>query len=118
MGVVTAGGQRGIPGAPRRAITADGIEATFQVNYVAMVLLTRLLLPAMTEGSRIVTVSSATHAMATPDLDDLLMERSGYSAVAAYARSKLAILSWSLRLAGELRARRLAALTGALIDGA
>jgi NAD(P)-dependent dehydrogenase (short-subunit alcohol dehydrogenase family) len=95
----------GIPGGARRTTTADGIETTFQVNYVAMVLLTRLLLPALAEGSRIVTVSSATHEMAALDLADLSMARSGYSAVAAYARSKLAILSWSLRLAEELRDR-------------
>jgi NAD(P)-dependent dehydrogenase (short-subunit alcohol dehydrogenase family) len=92
----------GIPGASRRTTTDDGIEATLQVNYVAMVLLTRLLLPQMTEGGRIVNVSSATHEMASLDLDDLGMERSGYSAVNAYARSKLAILSHSLRLAREL----------------
>jgi NAD(P)-dependent dehydrogenase (short-subunit alcohol dehydrogenase family) len=35
----------GIPGAPQRTLSSDGIEATLQINYLALVLLTEALLP-------------------------------------------------------------------------
>ena len=47
----------------KRIITEDGIEQTFAVNHLAVVLLTYLLLPALQEtpGSRVLTVSSNSH---------------------------------------------------------
>src|SRR5438105_3466422 len=47
---------------PRRMLTRDGYEATFQVNHLAHFLLTSLVLPSMPAGARIVNVSSAVHA--------------------------------------------------------
>ena len=90
----------GVPGAPERLLTPDGNERTFQVNYLAMVLLTELLSSRLSAGARIVNVSSTTHRMATLHLDDPNLDRS-YDAVLAYARSKLAILTWSLALARD-----------------
>ena len=95
----------GIPGAPRRTVTPDGIEATLQVNYLALVLLTELLLERIPAGGRVVNVSSATHRSVSLALDDLGLERSGYSDVRAYAQSKLAIVTYSLWLARELAPR-------------
>ena len=40
--------------------TADGFESTIGVNYIGTVLLTRMLLPLMHPGSRIVTTTSLT----------------------------------------------------------
>jgi NAD(P)-dependent dehydrogenase (short-subunit alcohol dehydrogenase family) len=47
----------------KRILTEDGIEQTFAVNHLAVVLLTYLLLPALqkTPGSRLLTVSSNSH---------------------------------------------------------
>ena len=84
----------GRPGAPQRVVTADGNEATLQTNYLAAVLLTRELRPA-----RVVNVASATHYSATLELDDLNLSRHAYTAVGAYARSKLAIVTWTCALA-------------------
>src|SRR5216684_5585905 len=70
-----------------RQVTGDGFEATFQINHLAPFLLTRLLLPSMSEGSRIVNVSSAVHSGAEIAWDDLMSERH-YSGYGAYAQSK------------------------------
>lgn len=47
----------------KRSFTVDGIETTFAVNHLAVMLLTYLLLPALrkTPGSRVLTVSSNSH---------------------------------------------------------
>ncbi|MBB5789527.1 SDR family NAD(P)-dependent oxidoreductase [Jiangella mangrovi] len=89
------------PGAPSRTLTGDGHEATFQVNYLAPVLLTTLLLDTVGAGrpGRLVNVASATHYSASLRLDDLTWSGNGYSPAAAYARSKLAVVTWSCRLA-------------------
>lgn len=55
--VCNAGGQSIV--APTR--TADGYETTFAVNHLGHYLLTRLLLPDLHRGARIVFVSSGTH---------------------------------------------------------
>lgn len=92
----------GRPGAPRRRLSRDGHEATFQTNYLAAVLLTERLLPLLDPG-RVVHVASATHETAELQLDDLDLERHAYSAVGAYARSKLAMVAHAQWLAAELR---------------
>ena len=91
----------GVPGADVRRTTSDGHERTLQVNYLAMVLLTELLEPRLADHARIVNLASATHAMAQLDLPDLELQR-GYSAVRAYARSKLAIVMYTRWLAGRM----------------
>jgi NAD(P)-dependent dehydrogenase (short-subunit alcohol dehydrogenase family) len=93
----------GRPGADRRTLTPDGHEATFQTNYLALVALTSALLGTLADAdrARIVNVSSRTHLSATLALDDLELER-GYSAVAAYAHSKLAIVTYTCWLARRL----------------
>lgn len=92
----------GRPGARRRRLSRDGHEATFQTNYLAAVLLTEKLVPLVDPG-RIVHVASATHEMGDLHLDDLDLERHAYSAVGAYARSKLAMVAHALWLAAERR---------------
>lgn len=86
-----------------RQETADGVELTFAVNYLAMFQLTLRLLPRLLESApaRIVNVSSDTYRIASLDFDDLQM-RSGYGFMRAYARSKLAILTFTLELAQRL----------------
>lgn len=94
----------GVPGAPTRRVTRDAHERTLQVNFLAMVLLTEHLLPALADGARIVNVASATHQMAHLDLDDIELERR-YDPVGAYARSKLAIILYTRWLAERLDSR-------------
>jgi NAD(P)-dependent dehydrogenase (short-subunit alcohol dehydrogenase family) len=93
----------GRPGAPRRQLSADGHEITLQANYLALVALTTGLLPVLQRATaaRVINVASATHYSAELALDDLELERD-YSAVTAYARSKLAIVTYTCWLARQL----------------
>jgi NAD(P)-dependent dehydrogenase (short-subunit alcohol dehydrogenase family) len=88
-----------------RRLTADGFEATFQINHLAPFLLTHLLLPRLRSSApaRIVNVASEAHRFGGPlEFDDLQAER-GYIGLRVYGRSKLA----NVLFTGEL-ARRLA----------
>lgn len=89
------------PGPPARTLSDDGHEVTLQTNYLAPVVLTNRLLDLVGAGrpGRIVNVASATHYSASLRLDDLTWAGDGYSPAAAYARSKLALVTWTCRLA-------------------
>lgn len=90
----------GVPGAPERMVTRDGFERTLQVNALAPALLTRLLMPSLSAGGRIVNVGSSAHRVEHFDFDDI--DLSGeYSPIAAYGRAKLAMVTWSSLLAQE-----------------
>jgi NAD(P)-dependent dehydrogenase (short-subunit alcohol dehydrogenase family) len=67
--------------------TVDGIEWQLAINHMAPFLLSRLLIPLMTDGSRIVTVSSRTHRGAKLHWKDPGM-RKCYSSLGAYRQSK------------------------------
>src|SRR5438874_9180348 len=86
----------------RRELTPDGHELTFQVNHLAPFLLTNLILPSMSEGARIVNVSSQVHGGAEMRWDDLEGERH-FSGYGAYAQSKLANLLFTRELARRQR---------------
>ncbi|SMX47779.1 SDR family NAD(P)-dependent oxidoreductase [Maliponia aquimaris] len=79
--------------------TTDGQDVRFVVNTLAPALLTRLLLPAIPQGGRVVHLSSA--AQAPVDLAALSGQRA-LEAMEAYAQSKLALTMWSQALASEL----------------
>jgi NAD(P)-dependent dehydrogenase (short-subunit alcohol dehydrogenase family) len=93
----------GIISAERRT-SADGHELTFAVNHLAHVLLTRLLLDRLEEPGRIVNVASI--GQAPFDFGDPEYERD-YDGYGAYARSKLAQVTWTFELADRLRGREL-----------
>lgn len=99
--VNNAGVGFGQPGAGRE-VSRDGYELRFAVNYLAPVLLTRLLLPLLRESapSRVVNVASI--GQAPLDLGDLQLNRN-YDGSVAYWRSKLALVAYSFDLAEELR---------------
>jgi NAD(P)-dependent dehydrogenase (short-subunit alcohol dehydrogenase family) len=92
----------GAPGQGRQ-VSADGYELRFAVNYLAPVLLTRRLVPLLTESapSRVVNVGSLGQVPFDPA--DAGFEH-GYSGVDAYRRSKLALAAFTFGLAGELEA--------------
>jgi NAD(P)-dependent dehydrogenase (short-subunit alcohol dehydrogenase family) len=87
-----------------RETSAEGHELRFAVNYLAPVLLTRLLLPLLGADvpSRIVNVASAGQQQI--DFNDPMLTR-GYTGQRAYRQSKLAMIMWSLDLAEELKTR-------------
>jgi NAD(P)-dependent dehydrogenase (short-subunit alcohol dehydrogenase family) len=91
-----------VPGDGARAVSADGYEYRFAVNYLAHFLLTRLLLPVLrgSAPSRIVNVSSA--GQQAIDFDNVMLER-GYNGIRAYCQSKLAQILFTADLAEELR---------------
>jgi len=91
----------GLIAGPRRALTVDGHELTFQVNHLAPFLLTMLLRRQLSSpGSVVVTTSSRAGAVraASVVLDDLDMEH-GYDALRAYRASKLANVLFTRELA-------------------
>jgi NAD(P)-dependent dehydrogenase (short-subunit alcohol dehydrogenase family) len=73
----------------KRLMTKDGHELTFQVNHLAPFLLTNLLKERLIESkARIINTSSIGNMMGNVQLDDLESEKR-YSAMQAYATSKL-----------------------------
>lgn len=73
--------------ARHKTVTADGYEATMQVNFLAPVLLTHLLLPRMTHDSSVIFTTS-------------FMRRVGYiepawKDMSLYHYNRFAVYSWS-----------------------
>lgn len=91
----------GRPGAARE-VSADGHELRMAVNYLAPVLLTRLLLPLLRASApaRVVNVGSIGQLPFDPADADFTR---GYNGVHAYRRSKLALAAHTFDLAEELR---------------
>lgn len=85
--------------------TTDGFESTIGVNYIGTVLLTRLLLPLMHPGSRIVTTTSLTRFIGKIDETFFSDTPHSYKRFDAYSKSKLALTLYTARLAQELRPR-------------
>ena len=73
----------------QKEVTEDGFEKTFQVNHLSVFLLTHLLLPLINPKGRVVTVSSALHAWAAFDVDDMQFEKTQFNGDLAYRKSKL-----------------------------
>jgi NAD(P)-dependent dehydrogenase (short-subunit alcohol dehydrogenase family) len=86
--------------APRRELTADGIERTLAVNHVAPFLLVQELLGALqTAGAaRVVNVGSTASDRAIIAIDDLQLAH-GWSRMRAYGQSKLALMIATFELA-------------------
>ncbi|MGC0420067.1 SDR family NAD(P)-dependent oxidoreductase [Embleya sp. AB8] len=89
-----------IAGPERRTLTEDGNEVTWQVNYLAHFLLTRVLEASLAAASdsRVVNVSSSLHRTGNIDWTDLTRARR-YSRVAVYAQSQLALAVFAKALA-------------------
>ncbi len=81
------------------SLTEDGLDARFAVNTIAPYILTKLLLPILSDKGRIINLSSA--AQANVDLN-ALKSYTNLSHDMAYAQSKLAITMWGMELAEEL----------------
>lgn len=87
----------------RRELSADGIEMTFAVNYLAYFMLTNLLLEMLKKSApaRVVNITSAVHKTVRLDFDNLQGEKK-YSRDHAYAQSKLLDIIFTNELARRL----------------
>jgi NAD(P)-dependent dehydrogenase (short-subunit alcohol dehydrogenase family) len=83
--------------------TVDGLETTFETNYLSPFLLTQLLLDTLKASApaRIVNVSSAVHTTGRIDFADL-QRTQRYRAMDTYAQSKLAQIFFTYELADQL----------------
>jgi NAD(P)-dependent dehydrogenase (short-subunit alcohol dehydrogenase family) len=103
----------GVVGIPLSRNSA-GHELNLATNYLGAFALTGTLLPFVRDAApaRIVSVGSLGHRFARLDLDDLNWEHTPYNTWKGYARSKLALLSFTIELNRRLQQRgsRIAAL--------
>ena len=89
--------------------TSDGLESTVGVNYVGTYLLTRLLLPMMNAGGRIVNTTSITHKIGRVGEELLTSAPESYRRFSAYPDSKLAVLLFTLELNKRLAGHNITA---------
>lgn len=89
----------------QRTLNDDGVELDFATNFLGHYALTGHLLPrlAAAPAARVVSIGSLTARSGRIHFDDLAMERR-YSSSAAYARSKLAQLAFTVELQRRLTA--------------
>ncbi len=89
----------GVMAVPRRRTTRDGLELTVGINHLGHFALTGRLLPLLLRAPapRVVTVGSAIVRGPLADLCDLQSTRR-YRPLAAYAKSKLAVVLFALEL--------------------
>lgn len=95
---------------PRRVLTEDGYETTFQVNYLSQFYLTHLLLDTLTNGpqGRVINLSSSVYRAGRFDPKNLQSEHR-FSTIRAYAASKLLVLLFTIELAHRLGPTRVTA---------
>src|SRR5712692_11960473 len=88
----------------RRTATVDGLETTFEVDYLSHFLLTGLLLDLLKASapSRLVEVSSVAHYNGHIDFNDLQGEK-GYGGWKAYSQAKLAQVLFTYELARRMK---------------
>jgi NAD(P)-dependent dehydrogenase (short-subunit alcohol dehydrogenase family) len=85
---------------PKRTVTDDGNELTFQVNHLAPFLLTNLLLERLIQSqARVVNTASTTYRMAELNLDTANAATGSFSQLGAYGASKLANILFTRELA-------------------
>lgn len=87
-----------------RTETVDGFETTIGTNFLGPFTLTNLVFGRV--RSQIINVGSGAHRSATLRLDDMHLRSHRWTAMGAYARSKLAVMLWGLELDRRLRAAR------------
>jgi NAD(P)-dependent dehydrogenase (short-subunit alcohol dehydrogenase family) len=87
----------------KRALTVDGFETVFAVNYLAPFLLTNLLLDVLQASApaRVVNVAGDYHRKATINFEDLMSEED-YDGMRANNQSKLALVLFTYELARRL----------------
>lgn len=79
--------------------TTEGLDARFAVNTIAPYVLTKMLLPILSDKGRVVNLSS--RAQGEVDFEAVKADK-GLDDYTAYSQSKLAITMWSMELAEDL----------------
>jgi len=89
----------------KRTTSVDGFETVFAINYLAVFLLTHLLLERMKESapSRIINVSSKGHQFGGLDLNDLHWEKRKYRGLKGYGAAKTAGIMFTRELSDRLK---------------
>lgn len=85
--------------------TAQGFEMQFGTNHVGHFLFTCLLVPALTNTARVVSLSSAGHQFGKVDFDDPNYLRRDYEKWSAYGQSKTANALFAVGLDDRLKDR-------------
>jgi NAD(P)-dependent dehydrogenase (short-subunit alcohol dehydrogenase family) len=85
-----------------RALSADGYELRFAVNYLAGFLLAHLLLPTLKASAPARIVNVASLGQSPVNFDDVMMEKNWQGGRVAYTQSKLAEIIFTFDLAREL----------------
>ena len=80
------------------ATSEDGLERTMAVNYVGPYLLTRLLLPLLSEGAVVVNMVSLSTQVAKLDWHAFEPSEQAFGQVKSYAASKLALALFTVSL--------------------
>lgn len=85
--------------------TVDGLERTISVNYVGPYLLTRLLIPVMPKGARIVNMASCVHPMGRLNFPHMFERgcKGCFLRIWPYSNSKLAITLFTFELAKRIK---------------
>lgn len=88
----------------KREETANGVEMTLAVNFLAPFMLSEMLLPNLqaSGNGRIVNVVSELYKNGSINFDDLML-KNRYKAGDAYANSKLAAVLYTIELAQRIR---------------
>jgi NAD(P)-dependent dehydrogenase (short-subunit alcohol dehydrogenase family) len=88
-------------GSKQREVSVEGYELRFAVNYLSGYLLTRMLLPTLTNSAPARIVNVASLAQNPIDFNNVMLERD-YDGGRAYGQSKLAQIMFTQDLAEEL----------------
>ena len=94
-----------------RHLTVDGLERTVSVNYVGPYLLTRLLLPLMGQGSRIVNMASCVYLLGKLQFPYFFTagRKGSFWRIPVYSNTKLAITLFTLDLARRVKGKGITA---------
>lgn len=85
-------------------LTKNGFELQIGTNHIAHHYMTRLLLPSIKSGGRIVSVASTAHSMGDIDTDDLNYKKGrNYTPWGSYGQSKMANILFAKSLTDKLQ---------------
>ena len=102
---------------PRRySLSEDGFEMTLAVNYIGPYLLTRLLLPKLSDGAAVVNMVSLSAKYVRFSRDILHPEEKDFGQLGAYATSKLALIYFTAALAARCPALKVNAADPGIVN--